>query len=37
LARDTAGQGYFAIIRLYGPAEASFNKSWKPADIEAVK
>jgi hypothetical protein len=31
------GKGYFAIIRLYGPAEASFNKSWKPADIEAVK
>jgi hypothetical protein len=31
------GKGYFAIIRLYGPAEAALNKSWKPGDIEKVK
>jgi hypothetical protein len=31
------GRGYFAIIRLYGPTEAAFDKSWKPSDIERVK
>jgi len=24
-------------IRLFGPTEAAFNKSWKPGDIEKVK
>ena len=28
------GKGYFAIIRLYGPTEESFNKSRKPSDFE---
>ena len=31
------GKGYFAILRLYGPTEAAFDKSWKPGDIEKVK
>jgi hypothetical protein len=31
------GKSYFAILRLYGPTEAAFDKSWKPGDIEAVK
>jgi hypothetical protein len=31
------GKGYFAILRLYGPTEAAFDKSWKPGDIEEVK
>jgi hypothetical protein len=31
------GKGYFVILRLYGPTETAFNKSWKPGDIEAVK
>jgi hypothetical protein len=31
------GRGYFAIIRLYGPTAAAFDKSWKPGDIEKVK
>lgn len=31
------GKGYFAILRLYGPTEAAFDKSWKPGDIERVK
>ncbi len=29
-----AGKGYFAILRLYGPTEAAFDKSWKPGDLE---
>jgi hypothetical protein len=31
------GKGHFVIFRLYSPTEASFDKSWKPGDIEAVK
>jgi hypothetical protein len=31
------GKGYLAIIRLYGPTDASINKSWKPGDIELMK
>jgi hypothetical protein len=30
----TVPEGYFAILRLYSPAEAALNKSWKPGDIE---
>jgi hypothetical protein len=32
-----SGKRYFAILRLYGPTEAAFGKSWKPGDIEKVK
>jgi hypothetical protein len=31
------GKGYFVILRLYGPTEASFDKSWKPGDFEKMK
>ena len=31
------GKGYFVILRLYGPTKASFDKSWKPGDVEKVK
>jgi len=34
--RTVPGKGYFAILRLYSPAEAALNKSWKPGDIEKV-
>jgi hypothetical protein len=27
------GKGFFVILRLYGPTEAYFDKSWKPDDI----
>jgi hypothetical protein len=30
------GKGYFAILRLYGPTEAAFNKTWKTGDIEKL-
>jgi hypothetical protein len=29
-----SGNGYFAILRLYGATEAALNNSWKPGDIE---
>jgi hypothetical protein len=31
------GNGYLALIRLYGPTEAAIDKSWKPGDFERVK
>jgi hypothetical protein len=34
--RTPPGRGYFAILRLYGPTEAAFDKSWRPGDIEKL-
>jgi hypothetical protein len=31
------GRGFFAILRLYAPAQAALDGSWKPGDIERVK
>ncbi|MDY0170892.1 MAG: DUF1254 domain-containing protein [Thermoguttaceae bacterium] len=31
------GKGWFVIIRLYGPLEPWFDKSWKPGEIELVE
>jgi hypothetical protein len=30
-------KGWFMILRLYGPLEPWFNKTWRPGDIEEVK
>jgi hypothetical protein len=30
------GKGWNVLLRLYGPLEPWFNKSWKPGDIEPV-
>jgi hypothetical protein len=35
--RTVLGKGYLAILRLYSLTEATFDKSWKPSDIEKVK
>jgi len=31
------GKGWFVILRLYGPLEPWFDKSWRPGEIELVK
>jgi hypothetical protein len=31
------GKSYLTILRLYGPLEPWFDKSWKPGDFELVK
>lgn len=31
------GKSRAALLRLYGPLEAWFDKSWKTGDIELVK
>jgi hypothetical protein len=30
------GKGWFMILRIYGPLEPWFNKTWRPGDIELV-
>ncbi len=31
------GKSWSVLMRLYGPIEPWFDKSWKPGDIELVK
>ena len=31
------GKGWFTILRLYGPLEPFFTKSWRPGEIELVR
>jgi hypothetical protein len=31
------GKGWFMILRLYGPLQPWFNKTWKPGEIELVR
>jgi hypothetical protein len=31
------GKGWFTLLRLYGPLEPWFNKTWRPGEIEFVK
>jgi len=31
------GKGWFAILRLYGPLESWFDKTWQPGEITVVK
>ena len=30
------GKGWFALLRLYGPLEPWFEKTWRPGDLERV-
>ena len=30
------GKGWFVMLRLYGPLEGFFDKTWRPGEIEAV-
>jgi hypothetical protein len=32
--KTTPGRGWFAYIRIYGPEQAAFDRSWKPGDFE---
>jgi hypothetical protein len=32
-----SGKGWWTILRLYGPLEPWFDKTWKPGEIELVK
>ncbi len=30
------GRGWFVLLRLYGPLEPFFDKTWRPSEIELV-
>ena len=31
------GKGWYGVLRLYGPLEPFFDKTWKPGEVEPVK
>jgi hypothetical protein len=31
------GRGWFVLLRLYGPLEPFFDKTWRPGEVEAVE
>ena len=31
------GKGYMVLLRLYGPLQPWFDKTWKPGDFELVE
>jgi len=31
------GKSYHVLLRLYGPLQPWFDKTWKPGDFELVK
>ena len=35
--QTTKGKGYNVLLRIYGPLDAWFDKSWMPGDFEEVK
>ena len=35
--QTVAGKGWYACLRLYGPLQPWFDKTWKPGDFELVK
>ena len=34
--QTVSGKGWNVILRLYGPLQAWFDKTWKPGEIELV-
>ena len=36
-APTVTGKGWFTILRLYGPLEPWFDKTWRPGEIERVR
>ncbi len=35
--QTTPGKGWFSYFRIYGPEQAAFDGTWKPADFEEVR
>jgi hypothetical protein len=35
--QTVSGRSYFAMLRLYGPLEPFFDKSWRPGEIERLE
>ena len=34
--RTVPGKGWFTILRLYGPLDPWFDKTWRPGEIERI-
>lgn len=34
--RTIPGQGFFVILRIYGPTQAFFDRTWVPDDLEKM-
>ena len=34
--RTLPGHGFFVILRIYGPTQAFYDKTWKPSDVEKM-
>jgi hypothetical protein len=34
--RSMPGEGFFVILRIYGPTQAFFDKTWVPSDMEKL-
>jgi hypothetical protein len=35
--KTTPGKGWFAYLRIYGPEQAAFDRSWKPGDFQEIE
>lgn len=35
--KTVPGEGFFVILRLYGPKQPFFDQTWKPGDVEKVR
>ncbi len=35
--RTIPGKGWFTLLRLYGPKQSFFDRTWKPGDFEKIK
>ena len=35
--KTVPGKGWFSLIRLYGPGQSFFDRTWKPGDFEKTK
>jgi hypothetical protein len=36
-AQTVPSKGWFVVLRLYGPLEPWFNKTWRPGEIELAQ
>jgi len=35
--QTTPGKGWFVLLRLYGPLEPWFDKTWRPGEFELIE
>lgn len=35
-SRPSPGKGWFTLLRLFGPLQPWFDKTWRPGEIEKI-